>query len=573
MKMRALSLSVLLLLGLIGAAAAQVVPGEPAGRWNLNRSVAEEVQRRLNDAGTQVREGGVTLAGGASHPGDLAVLDGDLVLGGRVEGNVLVVNGDVRLLSGASVNGDLRVVGGRIAGLEGAAVRGEIVTHPERFAYERVNGRVRIAAAAPSRGGASGVAGTSDFLITTGRSYNRVEGLPIAFGPRLATEGPHPLRLEALAIYRSESGFAFNPELMGYFVRAHQYAGGGNPYHFGGTLYSLVEPIEDWQMSDLESGLATFFFHRDYRDHYHRQGGSVFASWEPPASPILVHLEGRLEKHGSRVAGSPWSLFRNAEEWRPQPVAAEGSVGSLLLRGEYDTRSSTWNPASGWLARAQVEQALRVDLNHPVMAGQDADPAALLDLPHAYGRFLAGLLDLRRYNRVDAGSRLNFRLVAGGSLMGDPLPPQRQHALGGEGSLPGYALFSSDCGARAERVILPAHPTRDGATFFPHYGCDVFTLFQAEYRGRLAFRFRWNGGPWGDERDQRDGLLLDLDMSPDWSIFVDAGQGWTFHDRPDEPLHVNVGAGILLDRIGLYLAVPIEGGSGPNLFLRLGPRF
>ena len=45
-----------------------------------------------------------------------------------------------------------------------------------------------------------------------------------------------------------------------------------------------------------------------------------------------------------------------------------------------------------------------------------------------------------------------------------------------------------------------------GTLFFPHYGCDAFGLVQAEYRGKLAFRFRWAGAPWeerGEERDDR----------------------------------------------------------------------
>jgi hypothetical protein len=185
-------------------------------------------------------------------------------------------------------------------------------------------------------------------------------------------------------------------------------------------------------------------------------------------------------------------------------------------------------------------------------------------------------VDLRSYNRVDADSRLNLRVVAGGSLNGDPLPPQRQHALGGEGSLPGYPLFSRDCGARSSTITFADEAgTPEAVPFFANYGCDAFGLIQAEFRGKLSFRFRWDGGPWNEDGEEEDpGLDLDWEMSPDWAIFVDAGRGWTFQDdRPNEDTHVDVGVGLLLERFGIYLAVPVTSGSGANLFVRLGPRF
>ena len=108
----------------------------------------------------------------------------------------------------------------------------------------------------------------------------------------------------------------------------------------------------------------------------------------------------------------------------------------------------------------------------------------------------------------------------------------------------------------------------------PHYGCDAFGLLQAEFRGKLSFRFRWDAGPWREGSDESDRVWdFGWDMAPDWALFVDAGRGWTFHDRPSEDTLVNVGAGLLLDRIGVYVAVPVSGGSGANLFIRLGPRF
>jgi hypothetical protein len=548
---------------------------DTTGRAELPASVAEEVARRLNDPSTDLRNGETVVAAGERHVGDLAVLDGNLVVAGTVDGGVLVVNGDMVVRPGGMITGDVTVVGGTVEDLALGRIAGEIVTYDESFAYERVAGRIRYLRGPRPARPRDDQAGYADFLITTGKSYNRVEGMPISFGPRLQTSSSNPLRLQALAIYRSESGLTLDPDEMGYFVRAEQYLAGRREFRIGGTLHSLIEPIEDWQLTDLESGIATFLLHQDFRDHYERRGWSAFASWEPRGSLHLVQLEWRSDKHETRISGSPWSLFRNADDWRAQPVIAEGRLGSLVLRAEYDSRTSTWNPASGWLVRGQLEQMVSGGVTYPnVVDAETLEAVSVVDQPR-YGRSLNGLIDMRSYNRVNADSRLNIRVVAGGSLNRKPLPPQRQHALGGEGSLPGYPLFSADCGARRARVRRVEGGGFPGdETLFPHYGCDAFGLLQAEFRGKLSFRFRWDAGPWREGGEDTDRVWdFGWDMAPDWALFVDAGRGWTFHDRPDEDIRVNAGAGLLLDRIGVYVAVPLQGGSGVNLFVRLGPRF
>src|SRR4051812_20886061 len=55
--------------------------------------------------------------------GNIAVQNGPLVLGGRINGNVLAVNSDVILRPGARVDGDLLIVGGRLRGKQNATIR------------------------------------------------------------------------------------------------------------------------------------------------------------------------------------------------------------------------------------------------------------------------------------------------------------------------------------------------------------------------------------------------------------------------------------------------------------------
>jgi hypothetical protein len=556
------------------------VPPDSVARLDLPAAVAAAVVDFFNDPRRTRFEGDAEIAQGDTLRGDVAVLEGILTIGGRVEGSIVVVNGSLRLQPGAEVTGDLLVVGGTVTGAERARVQGEILTYPERLHYRQDGRRIRqVVRPRPSTTGSGGtMRGRSDFLLTSGRSYNRVEGMPITFGPRIETSGSNPFRLHALAIYRTESGLTLNTDRMGYLIRGEQFLGGRQQVRVGATAYSVVVPIEDWHLSDLENGLATFLFHQDFRDYFERKGFSLFTQWEPRPGPLTLEGELRFERHRAQEPGSPWTVFDNAEPWRDQPLVAEGDLGTLALQARYDSRSRAVDPADGWFLQVRAEQGFNVDLERPAFWTEPppppsaGSPAAPLRAVHPFAGFRTGFVDVRRYTRVDPRSRLNFRLLAGGSLDGRPLPPQRQHALGGEGSLPGYDLFSLDCGAR-ERLVY--RPTTDGAaSFYPVYGCDRFAMMQAEFRGRLGFRLRLDGAPWEDGAHENRGWGLDLDLAPDWVLFVDAGRGWSRSaDRRDEDLAVDVGVGILVNRIGFYLAHPLTGGSGPNAFVRLGPRF
>jgi hypothetical protein len=234
-----------------------------------------------------------------------------------------------------------------------------------------------------------------------------------------------------------------------------------------------------------------------------------------------------------------------------------------------DTRSERLDPAAGWYLGVELEQALSSTLERvgtvpvavPLPPGGSPPGAA-----EAFGRFTRLRVDLRRYNRISPTSRLNLRLTGGGALTERGLPPQRQHALGGEGTLPGFPLLRLDCGARAlvvERADRPA----GGPRYYPAYGCDRFALGQVEYRSDLPVRLP----------AERLGGIVGPDAVASWVAFVDAAAGWSRGDPlPNERVALDVGVGLLWGRIGLYGAVPFgarSGEGGANLFVRLVPRF
>jgi cytoskeletal protein CcmA (bactofilin family) len=564
----------------------------------LPRDLAERITEVLNDPATERHEGGTAVEAGRTVASDLAVLEGDLQLAGRVDGNVVVVNGNLQLADGAEVGGDVIVVGGEIAGEQEASVTGDMVVFDEPVSHCRREGRVDFAGRcnpfAPDAGQAAGPRaatagdegervqkrGTAEFIFSPGRSYNRVEGLPIHLGAELETGGSNPLRVRAMGILRTaQEESPLGADTWGYDVRVEQFIGGYQALRVGARAFSVVDPIEGWHLTDLENSLSTFVLHTDFRDHYVREGWSAYAMVTPRGSPVTVTGEVLWEDHRSVAPASPWALLDNDRAWRMQPLVAEGPLRALVGTAVLDTRSEAWDPSSGWYVRAELEHTLGSDLIRPTYVSTSGD-APFVVPSNRFGEYTRGLVDLRRYNRISPSQRLNLRIAVGGSMSVFPLPPQRQHALGGAGTLPGYGLFSLDCGARLYAGTRTVG--QDRTRFFNGYGCDRFALFQAEYRGDFSVHLPLGGSARSaeDEEGEEGGGWADvrmIDADLNWVFFVDVGAGWTsLDDHHDEPAAVDVGAGILLGDLGVYVATPVHdvyGRGGLNFFIRLAPRF
>ncbi|HET7232465.1 MAG TPA: polymer-forming cytoskeletal protein [Longimicrobium sp.] len=633
--MRRLITPVLLALAVALPAAAPARAQDTVPR-RMTADAARRVVEVYNDPHALHLGAGARIPAGTTFRGNVASLDGDVSIAGRVDGDVVVINGNVHLLAGAEITGALTVVGGAVSREGAPRVGGPVAVYADRLDYlrrgerifadvdgERIGTVARADTAAPAavdtiRDAEGDVAlgdtsharddewrrtdqaesdsgwaverrsvmhGRADFVVAVGQSYNRVEGLPITFGPVVQTESRNPLRLRAMGIFRTEAGPELGPERWGYEAKLEQFLFGRGEFRVGGSAFRRIDPIEDWHLTKLENGLSTFFLHRDYRDHFEREGLSAFITVTPRGSPFEATLAFRSEKERSEPAGSPFTLFDNSEAWRPQPLAAHGRLESLVLGSRVDTRSTADDPASGWYLSTEVEQGLGSSLRQPdYLAVFDASaPGPFPIIPGTeYGTFTSGTVDVRRYNRIGPWSRLNLRVLAAGSLDGSPLPPQRQHALGGEGTLPGFALFSRDCGARRTRIYRSndvagrtPETLAEVPQYFVAYGCDRVALVQAEYRGDLSLRLRWGGD---DDDGEGDGwaetaLRNGLNAGFGWVLFADAGRGWTLDDRLEgTDTAVDVGAGVIIGRLGVYAAIPVSEGGRVNLFIRLSPR-
>lgn len=539
---------------------------EPPAFGALPDSIVQRALALYNAPGTTRMSGDVSIPAGTTIAGDLAILGGRTRLGGRVVGTLLVINGDLRFDAGAEVTYDVIVLGGAIDGESAGRLGGALMHYPEPLPYRQLEDGT-LAHAPPEAdilsAGRDFPFGRFDVLLAARNGYNRTEGLPIQLGPRVRIGRSNPTHLEAFTIFRTARDLD-SPALdrLGYYVRAEQAVGGRRALRIGARVFSEILPIERDGLSDRENSFASLVLHRDYRDVYETDGWAAYLRFAAPGSARDITLEYTDARHRSVAPANAWTIFRAGEAWRPNPVVAEGELRTVSARFAWDTRNEPVDPSAGWHIRLALEQGVGGGLFSPGDV-ETPDPEQPFVAP-ARDRFTAGSLDVRRYARVSPYSRLALRLFATGSLDGAALPPQRQRALGGEGSLPAFGLFQFDCGARDARVSLR------GRDFFPFYGCDRAVLLQLEYQAGFPFLPRLG---------RSLGLPIDFGQQVRWAAFVDAGHAWTEpasragRDAGDGGIVADAGLGIRIGQLGFYWALPLtDQGSGINFFVRLGRR-
>jgi hypothetical protein len=536
----------------------------------LPPDVAREVVALFNATRTLRSTDKLEIPAGADVPGDVAVLNGPVTIAGHVAGRVLAINADVILKKGARIDGDLLVVGGEVEGSEGATIGGELRVYHPPLRYTQEGDRLVAKLDAPGaedqwwrRFERRGESNSNRLEIANAGVYNRVEGLPVRVGPVLyRDQGWGHLRLDAFAIVRTGSSFSSATADVGHIVRGELRAGREFGVTGGARLFDVVDAVESWQLSNAEVGLASFLFGRDYRDYYGRHGGQLFAALRATENADLTLSYGD-ERWRSREARNPLALFGGGQ-WRENPRLDAGRFHLATVTLRVDTRNDTFNPWAGWYLLTDFERG----------AGT-IDDAGLTSpgvrvLPPGPTRYQRGFLDVRRYNRLAPDAALNLRVVLGGWLSGDPLPLQRRLSIDGPGTVPGFdfrAPTEMDVGTCSAAEAPPGRPAQ----------CERIAPPQLEYRNDLHISIS----------DWRDGTRRNrLRADGAWVFFADAGRGWLVnapgnpfnYGRGDLPplstYRTDLGAGLDFDMFGLYVAKALSVPKEPaNVFVRVHHRF
>jgi len=537
---------------------------------------AERAVQIFNRLSTTRIFGSRTIRRNDVYSGDVGVFDGSLIVSGTIEGDLVAINADIRLRSSAEVHGDILLVGGSLDRSAGADVGGVTRRYRESVDIRRVeeeleliSRRIERRASERDRHVRYHPSTDASLALGFGPTYNRVEGLPIHFGPRLTWRNSwySRLELEALGIYRT----AANPEDVfdsslsrrdvGYSVKGELQFGRSREVTFGGRVYDVVAPIEDWQLYDDEIGLSAFLLHRDYRDYYLTRGWTGYVEIRP-LDELTLSGEYSREEHTSVEARDPWALSRRSEGWRNNPGVDDGDFTILSASAEFDSRESRRYNGSGWFLRAEWERATSDNVVDRGLPRSIRSPLPT-DEDYTYDRFF---LDLRRHERVGWSGQLSLRGVLAGTIgENDPLPIQRRLSLGHV--MPGYGFRAIACN---EAMLDPMAPAL----------CDNILLLQAEYRTDLSFggrsgrdrrRYgsrRGSGDFWGWD-DWDDWVWFD---GPSLVVFSDAGTGW-LHDNDVGELEFDVGVGLEFGSMAVYAAKAIKSDEGIQITFRLHRRF
>jgi hypothetical protein len=548
-------------------------PDAPAD--SSDRAMPSEMVRRLlaiyNAPGTTRLWGDVDLPREGRLSGTVAVYRGSVRIAGQLDGSLTVINGSVLMLPGGSVSGDVLVVGGHISVSDSGSIGGArqelwdaapVVRSPEGTLVVRERRRFPNLTSA-SRSFETGRLRTTILLGTEG-TYNRVEGLPIVFGPGLQYRFNSDVsaRLDVRGILRSAADEDKLRDDFGYFARAEVRLNGSRGLGFGVRAYSTVSPVEEQPLSRNEVGWSAFLFQRDQRDYFLQKGigGYLYAF---PRRSLRMELSVRRDQEQSVRANDPWSLFRNSDRWRPNPLIDDGHYVTAGLSLEFDSRNDPELPSSGWLVRTKFERSWGEDVA-PVLLPTTVRSPLPATGDYAFNTFT---FDFRRYNRIGSNLRLNARVTGSGHAGGDPLPIQRRVSLGGSDLLPGYAFRAFRC--EPAGFADPALPAL----------CDRNIAAQVDLRTRmdLGLGYRYHDR----QRDEVD-RFIGIDQV-DLVLFMDAGKSWLAGNGPGrvpgnripsfDEWKADIGVGLDAGGLSVFLARALTDGQPVRVVVRLERRF
>jgi hypothetical protein len=256
-------------------------------------------------------------------------------------------------------------------------------------------------------------------------------------------------------------------------------------------------------MSSLEAGLAAVGLRLSYRDYYRRRGVQISAAVRiHPQIEALFAWRG--ERQSPLATTSDFSFWNGDEPFRPNPAARDGRLNAIVIGASVDGRGFDRESLGATYRRHQLETPFGERLNEPE-AKHDAAPIWRIDWTSeisAPGAFRSDF-DFRRHivsgrARVLVSEHQTFVARAIGGWSDGLLPPQRQFAIGGIGSVHGYE-FKESIGDTLALVNLEYElGWRDGLKVIGFFDAGRITLRQAQGTLGAGANAPWlKGVGWG----------------------------------------------------------------------------
>ena len=215
--------------------------------------------------------------------------------------------------------------------------------------------------------------------------------------------------------------------------------------YLGGELHDLTATDDRWQVSSSEASLAAIGPRKSFRDYYRRRGLQINGAVRiHPQAEVLFAWRG--ERHENLLVESDFSLWNGDEPFRPNVAVRDGKLNALVVGASVRAQSFDRESLDASYRRHQLENPFGDRLNDPEghrrpLSMWQIDWTSEVANSGAFNSdfdFTRHIISSRGRLLVSPHQEVFARLIGGWS--GGSLPPQRRFAIGGVGSVHGYAF-------------------------------------------------------------------------------------------------------------------------------------
>lgn len=352
----------------------------------------------------------------------IIVLGRNVAVGARVNGDVIVIGGDLFVHPGAFITGRALAVGGCVYPSALATISGGTACWRDHT-FDAVETDRGIALDYRALGHQEPLRFISLPVIYGVRvpSYDRVNGLSAGVGPRLTPLGAAlagRLTIDPVVTYRSHLG-EFDPSVVVRYDQSRRAA-------FELSALRGTFTNDAWIRGDIVNSVLTLVTGKDVRNYYRADRGEarLIRLWEGEKFEHEPFVGARTERGWPvgptpSAVSEPWSAFgrddREEGALRPNPPVQRGRISSGLLGSTLRWESGDVKVTSNALVEVPFQNSL----------GRD---------------FVQGTLDVAVGFPTFGLQRFSFE-AHGVLTLGDTAPAQRFAYLGGSGTLPTFDVL------------------------------------------------------------------------------------------------------------------------------------